>query len=65
MSITEAFAHPSSYGITYVSLSDTGLQFESEAVVHLDDGNLQILRMPTRQSEKLAIQDVICRESAA
>lgn len=65
MSITETFAHPSSYGITYVSLSNAGLQFESEAAVHLDDGSVQILRMPTRQSEKLTIQDAVCREQTA
>lgn len=60
MSITEAFANTSSYGVTYVSLGDTGLQFESEATIHLDDGSLLTLRMPTRQHEKMAIHDVIC-----
>lgn len=60
MSITEAFANTSSYGVTYVSLGDTGLQFESEATIHLEDGSLLTLRMPTRQNEKIAIHDVIC-----
>ena len=60
MSITEAFTNTSSYGVTYVSLGDTGLQFESEAAIHLDDGSLLTLRMPTRQSEKYAIHDAVC-----
>ena len=60
MTITEAFGNSNSYGVTYVSLSDSGLHFESEAAVHMDDGSLLTLRMPTRQHEKMAIHDVIC-----
>ena len=60
MTITEAFGNSNSYGVTYVSLSDSGLHFESEAAVHMDDGSLLTLRMTTRQSEKLAIHDLVC-----
>jgi hypothetical protein len=49
--------------VTYVSLSDSGLHFESEAAVHLEDGSLLTLRMPTRQSEKLAIHGVVCMQN--
>ncbi len=64
MSITEAFSNTSSYGVTYVSLSDSGLHFESEAAVHMEDGSLLTLRMPTRQSEKMAIHSLICMENS-
>ncbi|WP_068828334.1 type III secretion system co-regulatory protein PtrC [Pseudomonas sp. BMS12] len=63
MSITEAFSNTSTYGITYVSLSESGLHFESEAAVHTEDGGLLTLRMPTRQSEKMAIHSVICMQN--
>jgi hypothetical protein len=63
MSITEAFSNTATYGITYVSLGDSGLHFESEAAVHLEDGSLLTLRMPTRQSEKLAIHSVVCMQN--
>ncbi|MDD0841283.1 type III secretion system co-regulatory protein PtrC [Pseudomonas sp. Gutcm_11s] len=63
MTITEAFSSTNTYGVTYVSLSDSGLNFESEAAVHMDDGSLLTLRMPTRQSEKLAIHSLICMEN--
>jgi hypothetical protein len=63
MSITEAFSNPATYGITYASLGESGLHFESEAAVHLEDGSLLTLRMPTRQSEKLAIHSVVCMQN--
>ncbi|WP_373388536.1 type III secretion system co-regulatory protein PtrC [Pseudomonas alcaligenes] len=62
MSITEAFASRNSYGVTYVNLDDTGLHFESEAAVHMDDGSLLTLRMPTRHSEKLDIHALLCQQ---
>lgn len=60
MTITEAFVSRQTYGVTYASLDDSGLHFESEAAVQLDDGSLLTLRMPTRQSEKYAIHDAVC-----
>jgi hypothetical protein len=63
MSITEAFDNTATYGVTYVSLSDSGLHFESEAAVHMEDGSLLTLRMPTRQSEKMAIHSVVCMQN--
>ncbi|MBD9427665.1 MULTISPECIES: type III secretion system co-regulatory protein PtrC [unclassified Pseudomonas] len=63
MSITEAFGNTATYGVTYVSLSDSGLHFESEAAVHMEDGSLLTLRMPTRQSEKMAIHSVVCMQN--
>jgi len=61
MTITEAFSSRNTYGITYVSLDEGRLHFESEAAVHLEDGSLLTLRMPTRQSEKQAIHSLVCR----
>ncbi|MDG9923919.1 MULTISPECIES: type III secretion system co-regulatory protein PtrC [unclassified Pseudomonas] len=63
MSITEAFSNTATYGVTYVSLGESGLHFESEAAVHLEDGSLLTLRMPTRQSEKMAIHSVVCMQN--
>lgn len=60
MTITDIFASTSTYGVTYASLGESGLQFESEATVQLEDGSLLTLRMPTRQVEKMQIHDVIC-----
>ncbi|WP_322981217.1 type III secretion system co-regulatory protein PtrC [Pseudomonas sp. C11] len=48
------------YGITYVRLAEDGLQFETEAALQLEDGSLITLRMPTRQSEILAIHEAVC-----
>ena len=48
------------YGVTYAHLLDGGLQFESEAVLQLDDGSMLTLRMPTRYSEMLAIHEAVC-----
>lgn len=48
------------YGVTYVHISDGGLQFESEAALQLDDGSMLTLRMPTRHSEVLAIHEAVC-----
>ncbi|HSC83658.1 MAG TPA: type III secretion system co-regulatory protein PtrC [Pseudomonas sp.] len=61
MTITEAFNSSNSYGVTYVSLDESGMSFESESAVHLEDGSLLTLRMPTRQSEKLAIHALLCQ----
>jgi hypothetical protein len=60
MTISQAFASKSTYGVTYASLDESGLRFGSEAVVHLEDGSLLTLRMPTRQDEKLDIHEVVC-----
>lgn len=60
MTITDIFANTSTYGVTYASLDESGLHFESEATVHLEDGSLLTLRMPTRQAEKMQIHDVVC-----
>jgi hypothetical protein len=56
-------SNTATYGVTYVSLSDSGLHFESEAAVHMEDGSLLTLRMPTRQSEKMAIHSVVCMQN--
>lgn len=63
MTIHEAFSSPRSYGVTYASLDESGLRFESEATVHLEDGSLLTLRMPTRQDEKLDIHEVVCMQN--
>ncbi|XQE65639.1 type III secretion system co-regulatory protein PtrC [Pseudomonas sp. P3C3] len=60
MTISAVIDSSISYGVTYVSLSDSGLHFESEAALHMDDGSLLTLRTPTRQSEKLAIHALLC-----
>lgn len=60
MTIGEVFSSPSTYGVTHARLDESGLHFESEAIVHLGDGSLLTLRLPTRQDEKLAIHALLC-----
>ncbi len=51
------------YGVTYVTLGDAGLEFESEAALHLDDGSLLTLKMPTLHSERMAVHDLLCLQN--
>ncbi|WP_286785014.1 MULTISPECIES: type III secretion system co-regulatory protein PtrC [Pseudomonas] len=51
------------YGVTYVTLSDAGLKFESEAALHLEDGGLMTLKVPTLHSERLAVHDLLCLQN--
>lgn len=60
MTTTAVIESSNSYGVTYVSLGDSGLYFESEAALHMEDGSLLTLRTPTRQNEKLAIHALLC-----
>lgn len=48
------------YGITYATLDEGGIRFESELAIQLTDGRLTTLKMPTQASEREAIQQLLC-----
>ena len=52
------------YGVTYATVDGSGIHFESELAVQLSDGTLTTLRMPTRLSERQAIQQLVCGRQA-
>ena len=52
------------YGVTYASIDDSGIHFESELAIHLTDGTLTTLKMPTQLSERQAIQKLVCGRQA-
>ncbi|TWC28602.1 hypothetical protein FBY03_13527 [Pseudomonas sp. SJZ079] len=64
MNASQPIAEQNAYGITYVTLDGNGLRFESERVIHLTDGTLTTLKMPTQLSERLAIQQLVCDRQA-
>lgn len=59
MSNAENLSLRNGYGVTYATLDETGLHFESELAIHLRDGSLLTLKMPTRQSEQHAIREAL------
>lgn len=52
------------YGVTYASIDESGIHFESELAIHLADGTLATLKMPTQLSERQAIQQLVCGRQA-
>jgi hypothetical protein len=52
------------YGVTYATLDDSGLHFESEVAIQLLDGHVVTLKMPTQISERQAISQLICGADA-
>ncbi|MBM7059250.1 hypothetical protein JQX08_00885 [Pseudomonas sp. UL073] len=51
------------YGVTYASLEDDQLCFESELAFQLDDGSLLTLHLPTPNQERRAIQQAVMRHA--
>jgi hypothetical protein len=64
MHANHPIAEQNAYGITYATLDGNGLSFESELVIHLTDGTLTTLKMPTQLSERQAIQQLVCDRQA-
>lgn len=56
MSIIQSIANQNVYGVTYATVDDRGIHFESELAIHLPDGTLTRLKMPTQLSERQAIE---------
>ncbi|PTQ74076.1 type III secretion system co-regulatory protein PtrC [Pseudomonas sp. GV071] len=52
------------YGVTYATLDESGLHFETELAIQLLDGHLVTLKMPTHLSERQAISQLICGADA-
>ena len=47
------------YGVTYATLDESGLHFETELAIQLMDGHLVTLKMPTQLSEREAISQLV------
>jgi|GEM_PF-1078907 len=47
------------YGVTYATLDESGLHFETELAIQLMDGHLVTLKMPTQISERQAISQLV------
>lgn len=64
MSFTQSIADQNVYGITYATIDEYGIHFESELAIHLTDGRLTTLKMPTQLNERQAIQQLLCARQA-
>ncbi|MDH1261399.1 MULTISPECIES: type III secretion system co-regulatory protein PtrC [unclassified Pseudomonas] len=64
MNAIKSIADQNVYGVTYASIDDSGIHFESELAIHLTDGTLTTLKMPTQLSERQAIQQLVCGRQA-
>jgi len=51
--------------VTYATVDSSGIYFESELAIQLNDGSLTTLRMPTQLSERQAIQQWFCGRQAS
>ncbi|MCY1538227.1 hypothetical protein D9M68_737560 [compost metagenome] len=60
MRIAQSVADQNVYGVTYATVDKSGIHFESELAIHMTDGTLTTLKMPTQLSERQAIQQLIC-----
>ncbi|ARU88160.1 type III secretion system co-regulatory protein PtrC [Pseudomonas sp. M30-35] len=47
------------YAVTYATLDERGIHYESELAIQLADGKLTTLRMPTQLTERKAIEQVM------
>lgn len=47
------------YGVTYATLDESGLHFETELAIQLMDGHVVTLKMPTQLSEREAISQLV------
>lgn len=47
------------YGVTYATLDENGLHFETELAIQLMDGHVVTLKMPTQLSEREAISQLV------
>ncbi|CAD5109579.1 type III secretion system co-regulatory protein PtrC [Zestomonas carbonaria] len=62
MTIAEPLSSRQAYGVTYASLEDGQLLFESELAFQLEDGSLLTLHLPTPPGERQAIQRAVLRQ---
>jgi hypothetical protein len=64
MSAAPSVVDQNVYGITYATVDASGIRFETELAIHLADGTLTTLKMPTRLSERQALQQLLCGRQA-
>ncbi|WP_339488206.1 type III secretion system co-regulatory protein PtrC [Pseudomonas sp. EL_65y_Pfl2_R95] len=58
----ESITQQNVYAVTYATLDERGIHYESELAIQLADGKLTTLRMPTQLHERKAIERVMCQQ---
>ncbi|MEP9319890.1 type III secretion system co-regulatory protein PtrC [Pseudomonas sp. LABIM340] len=53
------------YRITYITLDEVQLHFETEIAVPDEDGGLALLRAATPPAERRALRELICEQAPA
>ncbi|MCY1277681.1 hypothetical protein D9M68_151440 [compost metagenome] len=61
MNAVQPLSSQHAYGVTYASLENCELSFESELAFQLDDGSLLTLHLPTPPGERQAIRQALGR----
>lgn len=61
MSLKQLLSQANVYGVTHATADHTGLHFESEAAIHLNDGSVATLSIPTQTGERRAIEQFVKR----
>ncbi|MBP8202452.1 type III secretion system co-regulatory protein PtrC [Pseudomonas sp. TMP9] len=64
MSSSPSLSNQNVYGVTYATVDSSGIHFESELAIQLNNGSLTTLRMPTHLSERQAIAQLVCGHQA-
>ncbi|AYC33241.1 hypothetical protein D3880_13180 [Pseudomonas cavernae] len=62
MTVAQNLSSPPAYGVTYASLENCELRFESELAFQMDDGSLLTLHLPTSPGERQAIQQAVWQQ---
>jgi hypothetical protein len=57
--------HDEAYRITYITLDEVQLHFETEIAVTDEDGSLALLRAATPPAERRALRELICEQDRA
>ncbi|MCU1716233.1 type III secretion system co-regulatory protein PtrC [Pseudomonas sp. 5P_3.1_Bac2] len=61
MSLKQLLSQANVYGVTHATAAPAGLQFESEAAIHLNDGSVATVSIPTQAGERNAIEQFVKR----
>lgn len=59
--MNEAHGHDAAYRITYVTLDELNLRFETQEAVADDTGELVLREAPTLPDERRALRELICQ----
>lgn len=56
------FTEKNVYAVTYATVDERGIHYESELAIQRSDGKMTTLHMPTQLSERQDIQRLICQQ---